>query len=236
MENRRTNLTNKEKHFFMVNTYYYVEKDGRVFLTKKDGVFTFPTSESEMHFPIKIKTEMPFSDFKVFYCEPELKEFPYEWMLKDDVVLMENVDSIVKRSITKSYPRVVADAIIIKDGKVLMVKNSRGYMKGTWSIPGGFLTYDESPEEAVKREVKEETGYDIKVKELFRIYKKTFSGSELYVIAIIYLCEISGGKLSFDKTEIADVRFMDLKEAIRKTGGYFSKKALEDYKSEISKD
>jgi 8-oxo-dGTP diphosphatase len=217
-------------------TYYYIEKDGRVFLVKKDGVFTFPTSESEIHFPIKIKTEMPFSDFKVFYCEPELKEFPYKWKLKDDVVLMENVDPVVKKSITKSYQRVVANAIILKNGKVLMVKNSRGYMKGTWSIPGGFLTYDESPEEAVKREVKEETGYNIKVKKLFRVYKKTFSGSELYVISFIYLCEISGGKLSFDKTEIENIKFMDLEEAIRKTDGYFSKKALKDYKSEISKN
>ena len=56
----------------------------------------------------------------------------------------------------------VVAVYIEKDGKVLMVKE-KGQAWGLWSIPIGHVDEGETFEEAAKREVKEETGYDVKI-------------------------------------------------------------------------
>jgi len=214
--------------------YYYIEKDGRVFTIKNGSTLTFPSRKDEIPFKINIKTKMPFSDIEIFYCEPIFERFPYDWKIKDELVLMEDVDVIIKRAIIMSYPRLSANALIVKDKEVLLVKNNRGYLKDSWSLPGGFFTYGESPEEAIKREVKEETGGVISVNKLFKIYKKVFEGSNFYMVSFVYICNISGN-MTPDKTEIDEVKFMKIEKAIKRVEGYFSKKALKDYIKEIQK-
>ena len=51
-------------------------------------------------------------------------------------------------------------AIIPSDGKVLLVKRGKQPYKNMWSLPGGSQKIGEKPDEAVVREVKEETGLD----------------------------------------------------------------------------
>lgn len=59
--------------------------------------------------------------------------------------------------------RVVAVAIIEKDGKFLMGNKAKdvGPYPNTWRLPGGGVEEDETPEEAITREVKEETGLGV---------------------------------------------------------------------------
>ncbi len=61
------------------------------------------------------------------------------------------------------YPHVASavGAVIINNGKVLMVKREREPYKGTWMFPAGFVDYGEHPEDTLIREVKEETGLRI---------------------------------------------------------------------------
>ena len=61
------------------------------------------------------------------------------------------------------YPHVASavGAIIVNNGKVLMVKRGRNPYKGTWMFPAGFVDYGEHPEETLIREVKEETGLKV---------------------------------------------------------------------------
>lgn len=65
---------------------------------------------------------------------------------------------------------VVVHAIVEKDGKLLLVKRSPAISEGgKWSLPSGFLDRDETATEGVLRELKEETGWEGKVSELFFI-------------------------------------------------------------------
>ena len=57
-----------------------------------------------------------------------------------------------------------AGACVIKDGEILMVQESHKEAYGLWSMPLGLVEDNESIEEGAKREVKEETGYDIILK------------------------------------------------------------------------
>jgi len=55
---------------------------------------------------------------------------------------------------------VTIDALIIKDNKILLIKRGADPFKGFWGTPGGYVEWDETVEDAVKREVKEELGLD----------------------------------------------------------------------------
>ena len=61
------------------------------------------------------------------------------------------------------HPVPAVGAIILKDDKILLVKRGAEPGIGKWSIPGGSMEFGETMEEAVKREVKEETGLDVEV-------------------------------------------------------------------------
>ena len=59
------------------------------------------------------------------------------------------------------YPRpaLTVDALVVSnDGKVLLIKRKNPPFEGMWALPGGFMDMDETPEEAVARELLEETG------------------------------------------------------------------------------
>jgi ADP-ribose pyrophosphatase len=66
----------------------------------------------------------------------------------------------------REYPETpipAVGAVIIHQGKVLLVKRAKDPARGYWSIPGGAIELGERAREAVKREVKEECGLDIEV-------------------------------------------------------------------------
>ncbi|MBQ2594284.1 MAG: NUDIX domain-containing protein, partial [Candidatus Riflebacteria bacterium] len=55
----------------------------------------------------------------------------------------------------------VAAGVLIYKGKVLMAKRHGGYLDNLWEFPGGKLEKDETPQAAIKRELKEELDIDI---------------------------------------------------------------------------
>ena len=73
-------------------------------------------------------------------------------------------------------------------------------MKGYWSIPGGVVETGERLEEGIRREVREETGLEIrivKVVEIFeRIMRDQQGNAEYHYVLIDYLCRANGGKLA----------------------------------------
>jgi len=71
--------------------------------------------------------------------------------------------------------KITVDAIVIRYEKkkgisVLLVKRKYGPYQGKWAIPGGFVMNNEALENAVLRELKEETGIDIETRYLEQLY------------------------------------------------------------------
>ena len=99
-------------------------------------------------------------------------------------------------------PIVGVGAVVVDQGRVLLVQRGREPSKGKWSLPGGVLEVGESLAEGVVREVQEETGLVVESVELIelidRIVKDPVSegGSVRYHYVIAdYLCRVVGGVL-----------------------------------------
>ena len=67
-------------------------------------------------------------------------------------------------------PKLTVDAIITKNDKILLIKRRRKPFKDFWALPGGFVNYGEKVEDAVIREVLEETNLECKIEKLLGVY------------------------------------------------------------------
>jgi 8-oxo-dGTP diphosphatase len=88
------------------------------------------------------------------------------------------------------------DAVIIKDGKVLLIQRGAEPNKGFWGTPGGYVGWDETLEDTVKREVKEETGLDVVKTILIGVYSSP-SRHPKQVINVVYATEIKDGEIKY---------------------------------------
>ena len=61
-------------------------------------------------------------------------------------------------------------ALVVRAGRVLLVRRAIEPARGAWDIPGGFLEHNEHPEAGAVRELREETGLDIRITRLLGIY------------------------------------------------------------------
>ena len=100
-----------------------------------------------------------------------------------------------------------------KDGKVLL--QCRGD-SNKWGFPGGAIEIGETPEMAVIREVKEETGLDVKVSDLIGIYTDCDmeypNGDKAHSILIAYELELISGQLNCDMFETVELKYFELDE------------------------
>lgn len=98
--------------------------------------------------------------------------------------------------------------VCIKDGKVLLARHTYGAGKGKLIIPGGYLENGESPEDAVKREYREEVGIHVEPRELIGI---RFNAHDWY--AVFRVEYISQAERS-DRDENDEVLWLDTAEAL----------------------
>ncbi|HIF40042.1 MAG TPA: NUDIX hydrolase [Planctomycetes bacterium] len=98
-------------------------------------------------------------------------------------------------------------------GKVLLVRRRIQPFRGAWALPAGYQEIDEEPQEAVRREVSEETGLEVEVQRLLDV---AWVGDDPRKPAnvIIYLCTVVGGQLraASDVSEVAWFSLTDLPE------------------------
>jgi ADP-ribose pyrophosphatase YjhB (NUDIX family) len=97
-------------------------------------------------------------------------------------------------------PIIGVGALILQRDRILMAQRGKEPLKGSWSLPGGALETGESLADGVRREVREETGLEIRplgVLEIFERLMRDASGApEYHYVLIDYLCRVMGGTLA----------------------------------------
>jgi len=134
-----------------------------------------------------------------------------------------------------SYKQLVVPAgVIVKDGKMLMTKRRdlRPKFNNKWELPGGGVDNGEEIKEALIREIKEETGYNVKiVEQLPEILTKTEKENAEYgsyqVFLIMYICKIKSGKFKTSDAEINGHGWFTIQEALKKPLLPLNKKYME---------
>ncbi len=109
-------------------------------------------------------------------------------------------------------PQIAVGAIVLSNGKLLMVQRANEPGAGLWSLPGGRLEQGELLEDAVKREVEEETGIEIEVGGLVGILE--VPGDPHYVI-LDYAATASREHPPVPAQDVSEARWVPLEEVAR---------------------
>jgi ADP-ribose pyrophosphatase YjhB (NUDIX family) len=104
--------------------------------------------------------------------------------------------------------KVAAAAVVARDGKLLMVRRTMMPGQGKWTIPGGFVEFDEDPQVAVIREILEETGYPAQVVRLLDVVygREHERGASLVIVYLAQLLDEQAVQ-PVDETEVDAVGF-----------------------------
>lgn len=123
-------------------------------------------------------------------------------------------NSLLKRHMKelkkRKPPLLVVNAVISREDEVLLIKRGKFPDKGKWVVPGGHVKYYETPEEALKREVKEETGLEIEVIGIILTETdKKGLDPRGYHLATTFLVKPIGGRLT-KSDEAYDIKWFKL--------------------------
>jgi len=104
---------------------------------------------------------------------------------------------------TRQYPErpiVGVGAVIVDEGRVVLIKRKYEPLKGHWSLPGGMVEIGETLESALSREMLEETGLRVDVGPVIEVFDRIMYDEQKRVryhfVLIDYLCWPAGGTLT----------------------------------------
>lgn len=112
-------------------------------------------------------------------------------------------------------PLVGVGAVIVRAGKVVLVKRGRAPLLGEWSIPGGLLELGETLRQGAEREAREETGLVVRATELLGVFERLVPDADkrtrYHYVLIDFLCEAISGELKASG-DADDARWFSLEE------------------------
>lgn len=92
-------------------------------------------------------------------------------------------------------PALTVDAVIVKDGEIVLILRKGEPFRGQYALPGGFVEYGETVEAALKREVFEETGLVVEITSLVGVYSDPHRDPRGHVVSVAFTAAIVGGAL-----------------------------------------
>jgi 8-oxo-dGTP diphosphatase len=112
-------------------------------------------------------------------------------------------------------PLVGVGAVIVQDGRVLLIRRGQPPLFGEWSLPGGLLECGETLREAAVREAREETGLVVETVDMLGVYERVIRSDEgrvrYHYVLIDFLCRPLSGELKAG-SDAADVGWFTRQE------------------------
>ena len=108
----------------------------------------------------------------------------------------------------------IVGGIIEKEGKYLLVQEAKKKCYEKWNFPAGHLDFNESLKQGAIREIKEETGCDVKLDGVCYVANRILE-DDLFVM-IVFNAKLINENIEFDKEEILDVKWFDYDEIVNK--------------------
>jgi len=124
--------------------------------------------------------------------------------------------------VTREYPaapRVGVGAVVLHEGRVLLVRRGRAPALGLWSVPGGLVELGETTVDAARREVEEETGLDVRIAGLVGVLDRVTRDADGRVryhwVLVDYLAYPQSNDTITAGSDAAEVRWVTIDEVGR---------------------
>jgi ADP-ribose pyrophosphatase YjhB (NUDIX family) len=128
-------------------------------------------------------------------------------------------------------PAPAVGVIVVEEGKVLLVQRKFEPRKGGWTLPAGFVEYEEHVEDCAVRELKEETNLDVELTGLFGAYS-AMDDPRVRVVLLLYTGRRTGGDLRAGDDAV-DARFFSIDQLPEPIAFKAHVQALADVKSRL---
>ena len=106
--------------------------------------------------------------------------------------------------------KIIVGGILKKDNKYLLVQEAQEKCYGKWNIPAGHLDPNETIFDGAKREIVEESGFNVNLTGIAYIANMVLPNDEF--IGVVFSTEIISGEIKYNKDEILDVKWFTLDE------------------------
>lgn len=139
-----------------------------------------------------------------------LREISAEMLAKKTEVSIEKVKDLFCHETGYQTPKLDTRAAIFRNNKILLVHKNNG----TWSLPGGWCDVLESVKSNTEKEVREETGLNVKAVKIISIQDRNKHNKPIYaygVCKIFVLCEVINGKF-VENIETTEIRYFSLQD------------------------
>jgi mutator protein MutT len=107
-------------------------------------------------------------------------------------------------------------AAVVDGSRLLLIRRSKEPSKGLWSVPGGVIELGETVQDAVKREVKEETGIDVQVERLLDVADAIIRDEQgqvrFHYVVIRYLARPLT-TMARPRSDVSEAKWVDLTDA-----------------------
>lgn len=107
---------------------------------------------------------------------------------------------------------VIVGGVVEKDGKYLLVQEAQEKCRGKWNIPAGHLDPNETIFDATKREVKEESGFDVELTGVCQIGNQKLENDVF--VSVVFSTKVLGGDINFNPDEILDAKWFTYEEIV----------------------
>ena len=139
-----------------------------------------------------------------------LREISAEMLAKKTEVSIEKVKDLFCHETGYQTPKLDTRAAIFRNNKILLVHENNG----SWSLPGGWCDVLESVKSNTEKEVREETGLNVKAVKIISIQDRNKHNKPVYaygVCKIFVLCEVINGKF-VENIETTEIRYFSLQD------------------------
>jgi ADP-ribose pyrophosphatase YjhB (NUDIX family) len=137
-----------------------------------------------------------------------IRSLAAEMMATQSYADFGRVEALFTEQTGYATPKVdVRGAVFHEDTHILLVREIAD--SGRWTVPGGWADVNESPSESVVREVKEESGLEVRVRKLAAVYDRArhphTPSHPFHVFKLFFICDVIGGapKVGLETSEVA---------------------------------
>jgi ADP-ribose pyrophosphatase YjhB (NUDIX family) len=138
-----------------------------------------------------------------------VRQIAAEMMASNSETDLSRVLDLFDGEVGYATPKIDVRGVVFLNNALLLVKELED---NRWTLPGGWADIDESPSEAVVREVFEESGYQTRAIKLLALYDRSKHAHippyPYHIYKLFFLCEIMGGRAS-DSAETGGAAFFD---------------------------